>query len=75
MCVSHFIKVTNLNHINTLVSLASQASGPVELHRGRWCVDAASLMGVMSLDLTQGTTIVYDDVNSELDKFIQTVKI
>lgn len=68
---SSFIKVTQISDINTLVNLSSKASDVVEIHKGRWCIDASSVMGVMSIDMTTGVTIVYNEADTELASFIE----
>lgn len=55
-----FIKLNTIKKIKDFVRLCEQCATPIEVRRGRWCVDGASLMGVMSLDLSEGAIIIYD---------------
>ena len=71
MTKSYFIKIDRISDINTLANLCSQCSTQCEVHKGRWCVDGASIMGLMTLDLSTGVTVIFDDVDSKLNDFLK----
>jgi phosphotransferase system HPr-like phosphotransfer protein len=75
MSCSKFVKINNIEDVNKLVTLSTNSSEVVELHKGRWCVDASSLMGVMSLDLSTGVTVVFDEDDDELYDFLDNKQI
>ena len=54
---SMFVKMTGIKDITDLVKVANGVEGDIEVRKGRWCVDAKSLMGVMAIDLCGGATI------------------
>lgn len=69
-CKSKFIKINTITDLTELVRQASAVYGDVEIHKGRWCVDASSLMGVMSIDLSKGATIIYPVDADEFEAYI-----
>lgn len=71
---SLFIKVNALTDVTELVRLANSVDGDIEIRKGRWCIDAASFMGVMSIDLSTGVTVVYPEDATEFENFITNFK-
>lgn len=71
MTKSYFIKIDRISDINTLANLCAQCGTPCEVHKGRWCIDGASIMGLMTLDLSTGVTVIFDDVDSKLNDFLK----
>ena len=57
MTKSYFIKIDRISDINTLADLCAQSGAPCEVHNGRWCIDGASIMGLMTLDLSSGVNL------------------
>ena len=41
--------------------------------KGKYSIDAKSIMGIFSIDLSQGAVIEYPDDAVELDEFISTL--
>ena len=71
MTKSYFIKIDRISDINTLANLCAQSGAPCEVHKGGWCIDGASIMGLMTLDLSTGVTVIFDDVDSKLNDFLK----
>lgn len=65
-----FIKISYLPDITNFIKLASAVDGDVEVHKGKWVIDAKSIMGVMSLDMSSGATVVYPETAIEFDEFL-----
>lgn len=68
---SIFIKMNSITDITSLVKEASAVDGEIEIRKGRWCVDGSSLMGVMSLDMSTGATIIYPDDAEKFENFVK----
>lgn len=68
---SIFVKINGITDATTLCKKASTVDGDIEVRKGRWCVDAKSIMGVMSIDLSTGATIVYPEDATEFEDFIK----
>ena len=69
------IKITVFTDYMLLVNEASKVDGDVTLSKGRYSVDAKSLPGVFSLDLSEGATIEYPENAFEFDQFLFKYKI
>ncbi len=69
------IKLSLTENVKTFVNIVSRYGYDVALRSGRHCVDAKSLLGIFSLDLSKPVTVeVYndscDDLMAELKPFI-----
>lgn len=54
------IRLNGISQVKELNMLASQTNCDVDLRSGRYCVDAKSIMGIFSLELTGPLTLVVD---------------
>ena len=69
------IKLSLTENVKTFVNIVSRYGYDVDLRSGRHCVDAKSLLGIFSLDLSKPVTVeVYndhcDDLMEELRPFL-----
>lgn len=69
------IRMSAFTDYTLLVTEASKVDGDVTVSKGRYAVDAKSLPGVFSLDLSDGATIEYPDDAFEFDQFLFKYKI
>ena len=51
------IRLGSISEVREFNSLAATLPGDVDLHSGRYCIDAKSIMGIFSLDLSQPLTV------------------
>lgn len=72
---SKMIKINKIEDINAIVKQAEQVKDGVYIHRGRFVVDASSIMGIMSIDLTDHVKIEYPASALEFDKFIAAFEV
>ena len=56
------IKLLTISDIKEFVSAANRARGNVTIVQDRYVINAKSILGIMSLDLTKTLNIVVDDV-------------
>ena len=68
--MSKTIKLKELSDIYQLVGEASKLEGDVLIKRGKFVVDAKSILGILSIDMSQGATITYPDDAPAFDEFI-----
>lgn len=68
------IIITQLEDVNKFANICSHCKGCVEVRKGKWIVDASSIMGLMSIDLSKGASIVYsvDEVTSDFIEFVNS---
>ena len=68
------VKLNTVNDVNEFVSYASKLEIEADVHtvtNGRHVVPADSLLGMMSLDLTQEVVVLFiSDDDRKLDQFI-----
>lgn len=65
-----FIKMDNLQDIKRLASIVSSIDGKATVTKGNLKINAKSVLGLLSLDLSHGAKITYP-YNEQLDKFLQ----
>lgn len=72
--VKRFISMNGITDVTKMVILATVCDGDIVISSGRYAVDAKSILGVFSLDLTRGVNIEYLEelVGTEFDEFIKT---
>lgn len=65
-----YVKIHDIDDVSAFIDLATKVDGDVVCHRGRFAVDAASVMGVMSIGVSGGITVEYPDDATALDIFL-----
>ncbi len=69
---SFSILLSSINDVKNFVNIVSKYNFDVDLTSGRYVVDAKSIMGIFSLDLSSSIRV---DVHSdEADDFIEEMK-
>lgn len=66
-----FIKITEIDDVNKFVQYAKNVRGDVLVSCGQFCIDGKSILGIYSLDVSQGCTVQYPENEREFDEFIQ----
>lgn len=70
METNKFIRMDNLQDIKKLVNIVSSINGKVIVTKGHLKINAKSVLGLLSLDLSHGVKITYP-YNEQLDNFLQ----
>lgn len=65
------IKVSGIHDICRLTAAAQLVDGDVTIKRGRHAIDAKSVMGAFSIDMSDGVTIQYPASASDFENFLQ----
>lgn len=69
------IRLNTFAKVNEFVRLAGKSDLDIDLVSGRYVIDAKSIMGVFSLDLSKDIQMnVYYENEADADKFIDNVK-
>ncbi|MBR2846849.1 MAG: HPr family phosphocarrier protein [Clostridia bacterium] len=66
------IMLTSINDVKTFVNIVNNYEFDVDLVSGRYVVDAKSIMGIFSLDLSKPIVVEVRDDNC--DKFMDELK-
>lgn len=69
--IKSFITLQGINDIIKFTQQASLVDGDVIVSRGAYKVDGKSLMGNMSIDVSQGISVEYPEDAIKFKEFIQ----
>lgn len=58
---SKYIKITGITDVAEFVEKATLVDGTVLVKRGVYTVDGTSLLGMFSIDISQGATVEYPE--------------
>ena len=65
------IKLNSIEDVKEFTSLANSKNYELDLISGRYAVDAKSIMGIFSLDLTKTLTLVLHGSDEECQEFLE----
>ena len=68
------VLLTSINHVKDFVTAASMCSCDIDVTSGRYTIDAKSIMGLFSLDISQPINIRVLGTEQEAAEFYQAVK-
>jgi phosphotransferase system HPr-like phosphotransfer protein len=69
------ICISDIRDITSLCHQAQSIKGAVDVSKGKYCVDACSLMGLLSIDLSTGADIEYPDDAASFDSFCSLYEV
>ena len=69
------IMLTTVDEAKYFVTSAMKCDFDIDVFYNRVVIDAKSLLGVMSLDLTKVLTVEYDGENKGFEAFLDTVAV
>lgn len=68
------INLNNVNKVKEFVNITSQFEGDVDLVSGRYVIDAKSIMGIFSLDLSKTIQLhINSDDNDAINSYIKSI--
>lgn len=68
------INLNNVNKVKEFVNITSQFEGDVDLVSGRYIIDAKSIMGIFSLDLSKTIQLhINSDDNDAINSYIKSI--
>ena len=69
------ISIKGLNDVYEFIKMAQEVGGDVTISRGKYSVDAKSVLGVFSVDMSQDVTIEYPSIAIEFENFIAQFEV
>ena len=66
-----FVKIYGINDVNEFVQMARLVDGDILVSRGSWCVDGKSILGMFSIDVSQGCMVEYPENAKIFEQFLQ----
>ena len=67
------IKLNTINEVKEFVSIVLQCPYDVDLVSGRYIIDAKSLMGIFSLDLTRPIDLEADIDSDDVEELLKKI--
>lgn len=68
------ILLSSINDIKTFVNVVNKYTFDVDLVSGRYVVDAKSIMGIFSLDLSKPIQMNVNSDDAAVDTFVEEIK-
>lgn len=68
------INLSSINDVKDFVNLVNRYEFDVDLSSGRYTVDAKSIMGIFSLDLSKPIGIEVHSDSAEAQQFVEALK-
>lgn len=69
------IKMRGVNDAALLVERAKELNTDVTIQRGKFCVDGKSILGVLSLDMSDGVVVEYDPSEVEFENWLRKFEV
>lgn len=65
------VMIPTIEDVKRFVACAEACDFDIDIYYNRVIIDAKSILGVMSLDLTQVLTVEYDGENAEFERMLE----
>ena len=65
-----YIKMNDVTDVTTFATMASRVDGDVDVFKGKYCVDGASLMGLFGINMPTGVMVEYPETATEFENFL-----
>lgn len=75
MVMSKNIKINSIKDIKEFVQQATKVEDKVIVNKTPYSVDGKSLMGLMSIDLSQGVEVIFSDEETEFAEYLKSLEI
>ena len=70
-----YVAINTINKVTEFVQKASQVDGDVICSKGRYTVDGKSIMGIFSIDISEGVMVEYPETAIEFEEYISQFKM
>ena len=72
--VEETIMLYSIDDVKKLASIANTKKYDIDISLGKYLVNAKSIMGIFSLDLTRRMELQIDDVKNDFGEFFMKIK-
>ena len=69
------VKINGITEVTNLAQMAHSIDGDIYVKKGVYCVDGKSLMGLFSIDMSNGVTIAYPSEAIAFENYIKQFKV
>lgn len=70
-----YIKINSLTDLAKFVKEASKVNGDVLIYRGKYCIDGKSMLGTMTIDISDKCKIEYPKNAIDFEKYIKQFEV
>ena len=70
-----YVAINTINKAIEFVQKASQVDGDVICTKGRYTIDGKSIMGVFSIDISEGIIVEYPETATDFEEYISQFKV
>ena len=65
------VRIIGVADAATLVEHAKEINTDVTIRHGKFCIDGKSILGVLSLDMSDGVQVEYDENETEFENWLR----
>lgn len=69
------VRIRGVADAATLVEHAKEINTDVMIRRGKFCIDGKSILGVLSLDMSDGVQVEYDENETEFENWLRRFEV
>lgn len=70
-----YVAINDINKITEFVQKASQVDGDVICTKDRYTIDGKSIMGVFSINISEGVMVEYPETATDFEKYLSQFKV
>ena len=70
-----YVAINTINEATEFVQKASQVDGDVICTKGRYTIDGKSIMGVFSINISEGIMVEYPETATDFEEYISQFKV
>lgn len=74
MTSKEYVRIKGIERAKEFVAKAMPVVGDIVVTRGKFAVDGKSLLGVLSLDLREGVTVIYPSDATNFAEYLTSIK-
>ena len=69
------VRIRGVTDTALFVEHAKEAKEDVIIRRGKFCIDGKSILGVLSLDMSVGVQVEYDENETEFENWLKRFEV
>ena len=70
-----YVAINTINKAIEFVQKASQVNGDVICTKGRYAIDGKSIMGIFSIDISEGIMVEYSETVTDFEEYVSRLKM
>ena len=69
------VRIRGVTDTALLVEHAKEINTDVTIRHGKFCIDGKSILGVLSLDMSDGVQVEYDEDETEFENWLRKFEV